>query len=58
LRRRAWLLHAQQDDRLRRSHNHLRDLLDSGHMAARIVNSYLSGSYARDTPSVPWMMSM
>ena len=36
-----------------RSHNHLRDLLDSGHMAKRITNSYLSGSYARNTAIWP-----
>lgn len=36
-----------------RSHNHLRDLLDSGQMAERITNSYLSGSYARNTAIWP-----
>ena len=42
-----------QKDGARRSHNHLRDLLDTGQMAARILNSYLSGSYARDTAVRP-----
>jgi hypothetical protein len=42
-----------QKDGAQRSHNHLRDLLDSGQMADRIVNSYLSGSYARDTAIRP-----
>lgn len=42
-----------QKDGARRSHNHLRDLLDTGQMAARILNSYLSGSYARDTAIRP-----
>lgn len=36
-----------------RSHNHLRRLLDSGHMSRKIVRSYLSGSYARDTAIRP-----
>lgn len=35
------------------SHNHLRDLLNTGQMARRITNSYLSGSYARDTAIRP-----
>lgn len=42
-----------QKDGARRSHNYLRDLLDSGQMRARILNSYLSGSYARDTAIRP-----
>lgn len=36
-----------------RSHNHLRELLNSGQMANRIKSSYLSGSYARDTAIRP-----
>lgn len=36
-----------------RSHNRLRDLLDTGQIGSRIVNSYLSGSYARDTAIRP-----
>jgi hypothetical protein len=35
------------------SHNYLRDLLKTGQMAQRITNSYLSGSYARDTAIRP-----
>lgn len=42
-----------QKDGARRSHNHLRDLLDTGQMATRIIGSYLSGSYARDTAIRP-----
>jgi hypothetical protein len=37
----------------RRSHNFLRDILCTGNMATRIVDSYLSGSYARDTAIRP-----
>jgi hypothetical protein len=36
-----------------RSHNHLRNLLDTGEFGNRIVDSYLSGSYARDTAISP-----
>jgi hypothetical protein len=36
-----------------RSHNHLRALLNSGQMGSRILGSYLSGSYARDTAIRP-----
>jgi hypothetical protein len=36
-----------------RSQNHLREVLDSGKMSARIETSYLSGSYARDTAIHP-----
>lgn len=35
------------------SHNYLRGLLNTGRMAQRITNSYLSGSYARDTAIRP-----
>ena len=35
------------------SHNYLRGLLNTGQMAQRITNSYLSGSYARDTAIRP-----
>jgi hypothetical protein len=42
-----------QKDGARRSHLHLRSELDSGKMANRIVESYLSGSYARDTAIAP-----
>lgn len=44
---------ATQKDGAQRSHNYLRDLLNTGHMAARIHRSYLSGSYARDTAIRP-----
>jgi hypothetical protein len=44
---------ASQKKGARRSHSHLRDLLDTGQMSAKIVNSYLSGSYARDTAIRP-----
>lgn len=36
-----------------RSHNYLRDLLATGNMARVIYDSYLSGSYARDTAVIP-----
>lgn len=36
-----------------RSQNYLRDLLNCGQMASRIENSYLSGSYYRDTAIYP-----
>ena len=36
-----------------RSQNHLREVLNSGQMSARIEASYLSGSYARDTAIHP-----
>jgi hypothetical protein len=36
-----------------RSHAYLRELLDTGEMANRIVRSYLSGSYARGTAIRP-----
>lgn len=42
-----------QKEGARRSHNHLRTQLDSGQMAKWIVDSYLSGSYARDTAIAP-----
>ena len=44
---------AKQKSGACRSHNYLRELLDTGQMAARITNSYLSGSYARDTAIRP-----
>lgn len=44
---------ATQKSGAQRSHNHLRDLLDTGQMAKRITNSYLSGSYARNTAIWP-----
>jgi hypothetical protein len=44
---------ATQKSGARRSHNHLRDLLNTGQMAERITGSYLSGSYARDTAIWP-----
>lgn len=44
---------ATQKEGAQRSHNYLRDLLNAGHMAARIHRSYLSGSYARDTAIRP-----
>jgi Second Messenger Oligonucleotide or Dinucleotide Synthetase domain len=37
----------------KRSHTYLRDLLASGKMEERIVDDYLSGSYARDTAIRP-----
>ena len=36
-----------------RSHNHLRELLRTGQMGSRMIESYLSGSYARDTAIRP-----
>lgn len=36
-----------------RSHNFLRDRLKQGNFKDRIINSYLSGSYARDTAIAP-----
>jgi hypothetical protein len=42
-----------QKDGARRSHNHLRRLLDSGQMGPRIGDIYLSGSYARNTAIAP-----
>jgi predicted nucleotidyltransferase len=42
-----------QKDGGRRSHNFLRDILDTGNMSNRVVDSYLSGSYARDTAIRP-----
>lgn len=37
----------------KRSHHHLRDLLCSGQMGARITDHYLSGSYSRNTAIYP-----
>lgn len=37
----------------RRSHKFLRDILGTGNMGNRLVDSYLSGSYARDTAVRP-----
>src|SRR5688572_16128944 len=42
-----------QKDGARRSHGHLREVLSSGQMETVIVDSYLSGSYARDTAIAP-----
>jgi hypothetical protein len=42
-----------QKDAASRSHNYLRDVLVTGRMAQVIVDSYLSGSYARDTAVSP-----
>lgn len=44
---------SSQKDGGRRSHIFLRDILGTGNMANRIVDSYLSGSYARDTAVRP-----
>lgn len=44
---------AEQKAGARRSHLHLRELLDSGRIGDRIVDIYLSGSYARDTAIRP-----
>lgn len=44
---------AEQKAGARRSHLHLRELLDSGQIGNRIVDIYLSGSYARDTAIRP-----
>lgn len=42
-----------QLDRAARSHNFLRDVLQTGNMDRRIIDSYLSGSYARHTALRP-----
>jgi hypothetical protein len=42
-----------QKEGAQRSHHHLRELLDTGQMGTRIIGSYLSGSYARDTAIRP-----
>jgi hypothetical protein len=42
-----------QKESASRSQNYLRELLNTGNMAQRIVTSYLSGSYARDTAINP-----
>ena len=42
-----------QKDGGARSQNHLRDILCTGNMAARITGHYLSGSYARNTAVYP-----
>ena len=42
-----------QKEGARRSQNHLRDLLSTGNMEKRIITSYLSGSYSRDTAIRP-----
>lgn len=42
-----------QKEGARRSHNFLRESLSSGNMMNRIVESYLSGSYARETAIRP-----
>lgn len=44
---------AAQKDGAKRSHSYLRDILCTGQFASRIKNSYLSGSYARDTAIAP-----
>lgn len=44
---------ATQKDGAKRSHNYLREILATGNMAKRIVDSYLSGSYPRDTAIQP-----
>jgi tRNA nucleotidyltransferase (CCA-adding enzyme) len=36
-----------------RSHNYLRDLLQTGQFGHRILDTYLTGSYARDTAIAP-----
>lgn len=36
-----------------KSHSHLRAVLDNGRFGNRIIDSYLSGSYARDTAIAP-----
>jgi hypothetical protein len=36
-----------------RSHNYLRELMDTGRIGSGILDSYLSGSYARDTAIAP-----
>lgn len=42
-----------QKDGAQRSHNYLREVLNTGQMASRILDSYLSGSYSRDTAIKP-----
>ncbi len=42
-----------QKEGAKRSHNYLREILITGNMASRITDSYLSGSYARDTAIRP-----
>jgi Second Messenger Oligonucleotide or Dinucleotide Synthetase domain len=42
-----------QLDRAARSHNFLREVLQSGNMDSRIIDSYLSGSYSRHTALRP-----
>lgn len=44
---------AAQKEAAGASHHRLRDLLDTGQMESRIINSYLSGSYARGTAIKP-----
>ncbi len=44
---------AAQKDGARRSHNFLREILATGQIGKRIVDSYLSGSYPRDTAIQP-----
>lgn len=44
---------ATQKDGAKRSHNYLREVLATGQMEKRIVDSYLSGSYPRDTAIQP-----
>ena len=44
---------ATQKDGAQRSHRFLRETLNTGQMANRISESYLSGSYARDTAIYP-----
>lgn len=42
-----------QKDRASRSHNHLRSVLQTGNFQRKVIDSYLSGSYARDTAIGP-----
>lgn len=44
---------AHQKAGAKRSHNFLRDMLGMGNFKDRILDSYLSGSYARDTAIAP-----
>lgn len=44
---------ATQKAGAQRSQNYLREQLNTGQMGARIITSYLSGSYARDTAIYP-----
>jgi len=44
---------AAQKSAASRSHNYLRDLLLTGQFGRRVIDSYLSGSYARDTAISP-----